>query len=61
MVGSGPFTLLNVECDKIRVAPCEGCLRTLVEEIKPFVVRPGAEILKTCFPKRPLRYSLYVV
>ncbi|WZZ15849.1 hypothetical protein YC2023_108938 [Brassica napus] len=34
----------------IKAAPCEGCLRTLVEGINPFVVRPGVEILKTCFP-----------
>ena len=41
MVGSGLFTLLKVESDKIRAAPCEGWLRTLVAGIKPFVVRPG--------------------
>ncbi|KAF3560899.1 hypothetical protein DY000_02014829 [Brassica cretica] len=57
----GLLVLLRVECDKIGVATCEGCLRTLVEGIKPFIVRPGVEILKTCFPMRPLRSSLYVV
>ncbi|KAF3527260.1 hypothetical protein DY000_02040932 [Brassica cretica] len=41
----------NTECDKIRAAPCEGCLRTVVEGIKPIVVRPEVEILKTCFPR----------
>ena len=35
MVGSGLFTLLKVEFDKIWAAPCEGCLRTLVEEVNP--------------------------
>ena len=60
MVGSGLFVLLKLECDKIRAAPCEGCLRTLVERIKPFVVRPGFEILTTCFPVRPL-WSSYVL
>ena len=48
MVGSGMFTLLKVECDKIWAAPCEGCLQTLVDRIKPFVVRPGVEILTIC-------------
>ena len=61
MVGSGLLTLLKVECNKIRAEHCEGCLRTLVEGIKPFVVHPGVEILKTCFSVRPLRSSLYVV
>ncbi|KAF2608813.1 hypothetical protein F2Q68_00044262 [Brassica cretica] len=51
---SGPIRPF-VECDKIRAEPCEGCLRTLVEGIKPFVVHPGVEILKTCFSVRPLR------
>ncbi|WZZ27374.1 hypothetical protein YC2023_010775 [Brassica napus] len=60
-VVSGVLVLLRVECDKFGAAPCESCLRTLVEGIKPFVVRPGVEILKTCFPVRPLRSSLYVV
>ncbi|KAF3527759.1 hypothetical protein DY000_02039792 [Brassica cretica] len=45
MVGSGLFTLLKVECDKIRAAPREGCLLTLVEGIKPFVVRLGVKDL----------------
>ena len=59
MVGSGLFTLLKVECNKIRVALCEGCIRTLVEGIMRFVVRPGVEILTTCVPVRPL-WSSYV-
>ena len=57
MVGSGLFTLLKLECDKIRDAPCEGYLRTLVEGIKPFVVCLGVKVLTTCFPVRPLRSS----
>ena len=57
MLGSGLFTILKVECDKIRAAPCEGYLRTFVRGIKPFVVRPRVEILTTCFPVRPLRSS----
>ena len=61
MVGSGSLSLLKVECDKIRAAPCEGCLRTLIEGIKTFIVHPGVKILKTSFPVRPLRSSLYVV
>ncbi|KAF2545102.1 hypothetical protein F2Q70_00022420 [Brassica cretica] len=55
MVESGLFALLKVECNKIRAAPCEGCLLTPVEGIKAFVVHPGVEILTTCFPVRPLR------
>ncbi|WZZ88325.1 hypothetical protein YC2023_116904 [Brassica napus] len=51
------FTVLKVECDKIRYAPCEGCLRTLVEGIKSFVVRPGVEILTTCFPREDYELS----
>ena len=62
MVGStGLLTLLKVECDKIRVPPCEGCQRTLVEGIKPFSDRPGVKILKTCFLVRPLQSGLYVM
>ncbi|KAF2595019.1 hypothetical protein F2Q70_00043764 [Brassica cretica] len=57
MVGSGMFTLLKSECDKIRAAPCEGYLRTLVEGIKTFVVHPGVEILKTCFPREGYELS----
>ena len=57
MVGSGMFNLLKVECDKIGAAPCEGCLRTLVEGIKSCVVCPGVEILTTYFPITPLRSS----
>ena len=61
MDGNGLLTLLKVECNKIRAAPCEGCLRTLVEGIKLFVVHPGIKILMTCFPVRPLRSSLYIM
>ncbi|KAF3544919.1 hypothetical protein DY000_02007365 [Brassica cretica] len=50
--------LLRVECNKIGAVPCEGCLRTLVEGIKPFVVRPGVEILKTFFPPRDKVWDL---
>ena len=38
----------------------DGCLRTLVEGIKPFVVRLGVKVLMTSFPARPLQSSLYV-
>uniref|UniRef100_A0A0D3E8Y7 Uncharacterized protein n=1 Tax=Brassica oleracea var. oleracea TaxID=109376 RepID=A0A0D3E8Y7_BRAOL len=48
------------ERDKIGAAPYDGCLRTLVEGIKPFVVRLGVKVLMTIFPARPLRSSLYV-
>ncbi|KAF3597970.1 hypothetical protein DY000_02022543 [Brassica cretica] len=51
---------LFVESDKIGAAPYDGCLRTHVEGIKPFVVRFGVKVLMTCFPARPLRSSLYV-
>uniref|UniRef100_A0A0D3CR94 Uncharacterized protein n=1 Tax=Brassica oleracea var. oleracea TaxID=109376 RepID=A0A0D3CR94_BRAOL len=54
----GLLVLLRVKCDKIGAAPCEGCLRTLVEGIKPFVVRPGVEILKTFFPQRDKFWDL---
>ena len=57
---SGLLALLNVERDKIGAAPYDGCLRTLVEGIKPFVVRLGVKVLMTSFPARPLRSSLYV-
>nr|VDD24248.1 unnamed protein product [Brassica oleracea] len=57
MVGSGLFTLLKVECNKIKAAPCEGCLRTLVEGIKPFILRPRVEILPTCFPREDYELS----
>ena len=55
-----PF-LMRMKCEKIGVAPYKGCLLTLVEGIKPFVVRPGVKILTTGFPVRPLRssYVLY--
>ncbi|KAF3591452.1 hypothetical protein DY000_02022149 [Brassica cretica] len=54
------LALLRVERDKIWDAPYDRCLRTLVEGIKPFVVRLGVKVLMTCFPARPLRSSLYV-
>ncbi|KAF3518295.1 hypothetical protein DY000_02059935 [Brassica cretica] len=54
---SGLLVLLRVECDKIGAAPCEGCLRTLVEGIKPFLVCPGVEILKTCFRREDYELS----
>ena len=54
MVGSGMLTLLKVECDKIGAAPRKGCLHTLVEGIKPFLVRLGVKVLTTCFSVRPL-------
>ncbi|WZZ78257.1 hypothetical protein YC2023_098829 [Brassica napus] len=38
-VVSGLLVLLRVECGKNGATPYEGCLRTLVEGIKPFVVR----------------------
>ncbi|KAF3540169.1 hypothetical protein F2Q69_00021565 [Brassica cretica] len=40
---SGLLALLRVERDKIRAAPYDGCLRTLVERIKPFIVRLGVK------------------
>ncbi|KAF2552527.1 hypothetical protein F2Q68_00034652 [Brassica cretica] len=49
-----------MERDKIGAAPYDGCLHTLVEGIKPFVIRLGVKVLMTCFPARPLRSSLYV-
>ena len=54
------LALLRVERDKIRATPYDGCLRTLVERIKPFIVRLGVKVLMTYFPARPLRSSLYV-
>uniref|UniRef100_A0A0D3D4F1 Uncharacterized protein n=1 Tax=Brassica oleracea var. oleracea TaxID=109376 RepID=A0A0D3D4F1_BRAOL len=59
-VVSGLLALLKVERDKIGAAPYDGCLRTLVEGIKPFVVHLGVKVLMTGFPARPLRSSLYV-
>ena len=47
-------------CDKIGAAPYDGCLRTLVEGIKPFVVRLGVKVLMTSFPVGPLWSSFYV-
>ncbi|WZZ86613.1 LOW QUALITY PROTEIN: hypothetical protein YC2023_115192 [Brassica napus] len=46
--------------DKIGAAPYDGCLRTLVERIKPFVVRLGVKVLMTSFPVGPLWSSFYV-
>ncbi|CAN6827737.1 unnamed protein product [Brassica oleracea var. botrytis] len=54
-VVSGLLALLKVERDKIGVAPYDSCLRTLVEGIKPFVVRLGVKVCMTSFPARPLR------
>jgi len=39
--------LLKVVRDKIGTAPYDGCLRTLVEGIKPFVVCLGVKVLMT--------------
>ena len=39
------LALLRVESDKIGAAPYYGCLRILVEGIKPFVVRLGVKVL----------------
>uniref|UniRef100_A0A0D3AAY6 Uncharacterized protein n=1 Tax=Brassica oleracea var. oleracea TaxID=109376 RepID=A0A0D3AAY6_BRAOL len=47
-VASGLFALLKVERDKIGAAPYDGCLRTLVEGIKPFVVRLGVKFSAVC-------------
>lgn len=52
---SGLLALLSVERDKIGAAPYYGCLRTLVEGIKPFVVRLGVKVLMTCFPASALQ------
>ena len=57
---SGLLALLKVERDKIGASPYDSCLRTLVEGIKPFVVRLGVKVLMTSFPARLLRSSLYV-
>uniref|UniRef100_A0A0D2ZQA8 Uncharacterized protein n=1 Tax=Brassica oleracea var. oleracea TaxID=109376 RepID=A0A0D2ZQA8_BRAOL len=59
-VVSGLLALLKVELDKIGAAPYDGCLRTLVEGIKPFVVRLGVKVCMTSFPARPLRSGFYV-
>uniref|UniRef100_A0A0D3DKL5 Uncharacterized protein n=1 Tax=Brassica oleracea var. oleracea TaxID=109376 RepID=A0A0D3DKL5_BRAOL len=59
-VVNGLLALLKLERDKIGAAPYDGCLRTLVDGIKPFVVRLGVKVLMTSFPARPLRSSLYV-
>ncbi|KAF2534306.1 hypothetical protein F2Q70_00029221 [Brassica cretica] len=47
-VVSGLLALLKVERDKIGAAPYDGCLRTLVEGIKPFVVRLGVKFSAVC-------------
>ena len=57
---SGLLALLKVERGKIGAAPYDGCLRTLVEGIKPFVVRLGVKVCMTSFPARPLRSGFYV-
>ena len=55
---SGLLALLKVERDKIGAAPYDGCLCTLVEGIKPFVVCFGVKVLITSFPARP--YELFL-
>ena len=45
----GLLALLIVERDKIGAAPYDGCLSTLVEGIKPFVVCLGVNVLMTSF------------
>ena len=57
---NGFLALLKIERDKIGAAPYDGCLRTLVEGIKPFVVRLGVKVLMTSFPVGPLWSSFYV-
>ena len=57
---SGLLALLKVERDKIGAAPYDGCLRTLVEGIKPFVVHLVVKVLMTSFPARPLRSIFYI-
>ncbi|KAF3525100.1 hypothetical protein F2Q69_00046220 [Brassica cretica] len=59
-VVSGLLALLKVERDKIGAAPYDGCLRTLVEGMIPFVVRLGVKVRMTSFPARPLRSGFYV-
>ena len=59
-VVNGFLALLKIERDKIGAAPYDGCLRTLVEGIKPFVVRLGVKVLMTSFPVGPLWSSFYV-
>uniref|UniRef100_A0A0D3D3N8 Uncharacterized protein n=1 Tax=Brassica oleracea var. oleracea TaxID=109376 RepID=A0A0D3D3N8_BRAOL len=53
-VVSGLLALLKVERDKFGAAPYDGCLRTLVEGIKPFVVRLGVK-RPSCVRARSLR------
>ena len=55
---SGLLALLKVERDKIGAASYDGCLRTLVEGIKPFVVRLGVKVLMTCFPASALQKKI---
>ena len=47
-----------MEHEKIGSAPYDGCLCTLVEGIKPFVVCFGVKVLMTCFPARLSGMSL---
>ncbi|KAL0656505.1 hypothetical protein Bca4012_077089 [Brassica carinata] len=49
------LALIRVERDKIGAAPYDGCLRTLVEGIKPFVVRLGVKWPRAWLPH--LRFS----
>ncbi|KAF2612568.1 hypothetical protein F2Q70_00011650 [Brassica cretica] len=53
-------SLRSDQRDKIGAAPYDGCLRTLVEGIKPFVVLLGVKVCMTSFPARPLRSGFYV-
>ena len=58
-VVSGLLALIRVESDKIGAAPYYGCLRILVEGIKPFVVRLGVKVLRLVF-QRDLYGLVYV-
>ncbi|WZZ86777.1 hypothetical protein YC2023_115356 [Brassica napus] len=59
-VVSSILALLKVERYKIGAAPYDGCLHTLVEGIKSFVVRLGFKVCMTSFSARPLRSSFYL-
>uniref|UniRef100_A0A0D3BIK3 Uncharacterized protein n=1 Tax=Brassica oleracea var. oleracea TaxID=109376 RepID=A0A0D3BIK3_BRAOL len=53
---SGLLALLKVERCKIGAAPYDGCLRTLVEGIKPFVVRLGVKCVNFAGYLKTLEY-----
>ncbi|KAF3583555.1 hypothetical protein F2Q69_00027492 [Brassica cretica] len=55
-VVSGLLALLKVERDKIGAAPYDGCVRTLVEGIKPFVVRLGVKCVNLAGFLKTLEY-----